>query len=70
MPAYSPDLNPIEEAFSKAKAILKKAKARTPEALFEATHQALGSVTPEEARGSFGHCGYATHRAQSLEKAL
>ena len=51
LPAYSPDLNPIEEAFStfsKAKAIPKKAKARTPEALFEAPDQALGSLSPTQ----------------------
>ncbi|MEW6637550.1 MAG: IS630 family transposase [Actinomycetota bacterium] len=66
LPAYSPDLNPIEEAFSKVKAILKKAKARTLDALFEATHRALGAVRSEDARGFFGHCGYATHRAQTL----
>jgi transposase len=58
LPAYSPDLNPIEEAFSKAKGILKKAKARTLQALFEATARALSAVGEEEARGFFGHCGY------------
>jgi transposase len=59
LPAYSPDFNPIEEAFSKAKGILKKAKARTPEALFEATARALGTVGEQDACGFFGHCGYA-----------
>ena len=44
LPSYSPDMNPIEEAFSKVKALLRKAKARTLEALFEATAQALGAV--------------------------
>ena len=58
LPAYSPDLNPIEEAFSKAKGILKKAKARTLQALFEATATALSAVGEEDARGFFGHCGY------------
>ena len=58
LPAYSPDLNPIEEAFSKAKGILKKAKARTLQALFEATARALSAVSEEDARGFFGHCGY------------
>ena len=60
LPAYSPDLNPIEEAFSKAKGILKKAKARTLQALFEATATALSAVGEEDARGFFGHCGYLT----------
>jgi transposase len=63
LPAYSPDLNPIEEAFSKAKGILKKAKARTLEALFEATGSALGAVCAGDARGFFEHCGYTTPRA-------
>ena len=58
LPPYSPDFNPIEEAFSKVKHFLRKAKARTLGALFEATHQALAAVTTEDARGFFGHCGY------------
>ena len=60
--AYSPDLNPIEEAFSKAKGRLKKAKARTLQALFEATGRVLSAVSVEDARGFFGHCGYAVPR--------
>jgi transposase InsO family protein len=48
--AYSPDLNPIEEAFSKAKGILKKAKARSLQALFEATARALSAVGEEASR--------------------
>jgi len=63
LPPYSPDFNPIEEAFSKVKGLLRKAKARTREALFEATHRALSAVTVEDARGFFGHCGYGTPRA-------
>ena len=58
LPSYSPDLNPIEEAFSKMKALLKKAAARTKEALIEAISEALGAVTPEDARGWFVHSGY------------
>ena len=61
MPAYSsPDLNPIEEAFSKLKALLlRKAAARTREALVQAMGAALlSSVTPQEAAGWFSHCGY------------
>ena len=58
LPSYSPDLNPIEEAFSKVKALLKKAKARTREALLEALGGALSAVTPEDAEGWFAHCGY------------
>ncbi len=59
LPAYSPDLSPIEEAFSKPKALLRRAKARTKEALVEAIGLALGAITPEDAKGWFGHCGYA-----------
>ena len=58
LPAYSPDLNPIEEAFSKVKARLRKAAARTREALIEAMGEALSSVTPRDALGWFAHCGY------------
>ena len=56
--AYSPDLNPIEEAFSKVKALLRKAAARTREALVQAMGAALSSVTPQDAAGWFSHCGY------------
>lgn len=58
LPAYSPDLNPIEEAFSKLKAHLRKAAARTREALVEAMGEALSSVTPRDAAGWLAHCGY------------
>ena len=58
LPSYSPDFNPIEEAFSKIKALLKKAAARTREALVEAIGVALSAITSEDARGWFGHCGY------------
>ena len=60
LPSYSPDMNPIEEAFSKVKNLLRKAKARTLEVLFEATAQALGAVSVDDARGYFEHCGYGT----------
>jgi transposase len=66
LPSYSPDFNPIEEAFSKVKGILRKAKARSFEALVEATGKALSKVTKEDVRGFFGHCSYGTHRVPSL----
>jgi transposase len=66
LPPYSPDFNPIEEAFSKVKGLLRRAKARTRGALFEATHRALSAVTVEDARGFFGHCGYETPQALSI----
>lgn len=58
LPSYSPDFNPIEEAFSKVKHLLRKAKARTLEALFGATAQALHAVSADDTRGYFEHCGY------------
>ena len=58
LPAYSPDFSPIEEAFSKIKALLKKAAARTREALVEAMGEALSAVTPQDTGGWFTHCGY------------
>ncbi|MCA1740537.1 MAG: IS630 family transposase [Actinobacteria bacterium] len=58
LPSYSPDLNPIEEAFSKIKNIVRKAAARTREALNEAISEALSAVTLGDAAGWFSHCGY------------
>ncbi len=73
LPAYSPDLSPVndevvsreggaktpkEEAFSKLKAALKKAAARTKEALLDATGEALATITAEDADGYFAHGGY------------
>ncbi len=58
LPPYSPDLNPIEQAFSKVKGSMRKAEARTREALIGAMGQALNAVTAKDARGFFGHCGY------------
>jgi transposase len=67
LPSYSPDFNPIEEeAFSKVKTILRKAKARSFEALVEATGRALSAVSERDALGFFTHCGYATLQAQSF----
>ncbi len=58
LPPYSPDLNPIEEAFAKVKALLRTAGARTREALIEAMGRALDAVTATDARGFFEHRGY------------
>jgi transposase len=65
LPPYSPDLNPIEEAFSKVKGLLRKASARTRGALVEAMGQALDAVSARDARGWFGHCGYPLGAQQS-----
>ena len=58
LPAYSPDYNPIEEAFAKIKNLLRKAAARSKEALVEAIGVALSAITAEDARGFFEHAGY------------
>jgi transposase len=58
LPSYSPDLNPIEEAFSKIKALVRKEGARVREALVEVIGRALAAVTPEDAAGWFAHAGY------------
>ena len=60
LPPYSPDYNPIEEAFSKIKGLLRKAEARTREALIEAMGVAISAVTDRDAQGFFEHCGYRT----------
>jgi transposase len=65
LPSYSPDLNPIEEAFSKIKALVRKAGARVRDALVEAIGRALAAVTPEDAASWFAHAGYRT-QDQSL----
>jgi transposase len=58
LPSYSPDMNPIEEAFSKVKGLVRKEDARVREALVEAIGRALGAVTPEDAASFFAHAGY------------
>jgi transposase len=58
LPPYSPDLNPIEQCWSKVKEFLRAAEARTSEALEQAIAQAFARVTASDARGWFQHCGY------------
>ncbi|MDQ5851164.1 MAG: IS630 family transposase [Chloroflexota bacterium] len=58
LPAYSPDLSPIEEAFSKLKTGLRRVGARTGEALLDAIAAGLTTITAKDARGYFRHCGY------------
>lgn len=60
LPPYSPDLNPIELAFSKLKALLRKAAARTFDALVEALAEAIPKITPEDCAAFFRHANYAT----------
>jgi transposase len=58
LPPYSPDLNPIEEAFSKVKRLLRVIGVRTKEALVKAIGKALDVLDASDARGFFTHCGY------------
>ena len=58
LPSYSPDYNPMEEAFSKIKGLLRKVGARTQETLVEAVGQALSAVSSRDAQGFFEHAGY------------
>ena len=63
LPAYSPDLSPVEEAFSKLKALIRAAAARTRAALDAAIAVALAAVTAADAAGWFSHAGYPTRQA-------
>jgi transposase len=58
LPSYSPDLNPIEEALSKIKHLVRKEGARVREVLLEAISRALAAVTPKDAAGWLAHAGY------------
>ena len=58
LPPYSPDLAPIEQAWSKIKTFLRTAKARTREALELAIQHALTTITAEDAHSWFTYCGY------------
>lgn len=58
LPPYSPDLNPIEKAWSKFKQFLRAAKARTAEALDQAVTEAIQTITAENAAAWFKHCGH------------
>ena len=59
LPPYSPDFNPIEKCWSKAKQLLRGAKARSLPQLELAVAHALTAVTPHNIRACFRHCGYA-----------
>lgn len=58
LPSYSPDLNPIENMWSKVKASVRAAAARTFDTVVDAVDAALRSVTPSDFEGYFSHCGY------------
>src|SRR3954452_22144317 len=59
LPAYSPDLSPIEPAWAKVKSYLRRVAARTVEALEQALAPAFDSITAQDAASFFRHCGYA-----------
>jgi transposase len=67
LPGYSPDLNPIELAFGKLKAALRRAGARTREALEAAIADALAAITQADARAFYAHCGFPL-RGQALRQ--
>jgi transposase len=67
LPPYSPDYNPIENIWSKVKAILRQTAARTQEALWEGLRQAVAAVTAQDCLNTFAHCGY---HATPMCKAL
>lgn len=58
LPPYSPDLNPIELALAKLKALLRKAGKRTVDGLWDFLGEALDALSPDECRNYFRHCGY------------
>jgi transposase len=67
LPSYSPEYNPIEEAFAKIKNLLRKAAARSKEALIEAIAAALSAITAEDIRGYFQHAGYTVLQVNYCE---
>jgi transposase len=58
LPAYSPDFNPIEEAFAKIKGMVRQAGARTKDALVDVLGEALSAISAQDAQGYFEHAGY------------
>ena len=65
LPSYSPDFNPIEEAFAKIKGMVRQAGARTKDALVEVLGKALSAISAQHAQGYFKHAGYRS-QAQLL----
>ena len=60
LPPYSPDLNPVENMWSKVKTHLRQVKERCKDALIDAVGAALRTVTAQDAQGWFKHCGYCS----------
>ena len=70
LPAYAPDMTPIEQAFSRIKTFLRRAEARTQEAWDAAIAAALATITATDAAGWFTACGYALGPDQCLGEPL
>jgi len=66
LPPYSPDLNPIEQAFAKLKALLRTAARRTVDALWWAIGHALDAFSPAECANYFAHAGYVPPHREPL----
>ena len=66
LPPYSPDLNPIEQAFAKLKALLRTAAARTVEALWHTIGRLIGAFSPTECAHYLAHAGYVPSNRQTL----
>ena len=66
LPPYSPDFNPIEPTWSKIKQYLRSIAARTVDGLGTAVGQAIQLITAADAKGFFGHCGYATSWGKTI----
>lgn len=62
LPPYSPDLNPIEQVFSKIKAFLRRAAARTEKRLYDAIAEAIQTITPTDCMNCFSNSGYKTRK--------
>ena len=62
LPAYSPDLNPIEQVFVKLKALLRRAEPRSRENLWNTTGRSLARFSPTECKNYLRHCGYGQVR--------
>jgi hypothetical protein len=69
LPAYSPDLNPIEQVFAKLKALLRKMALRSVEALWKALGSITGCVSPQECKNFIRHAGYFPVKVKALEFA-
>ena len=66
LPAYSPDLNPIEQLFAKLKTLLRKAATRTVDALWQAIGQALDAFSPVECANYLANAGYVPAKRETL----